>query len=1044
MAVDIKLIVITVIIILIHSFAPVLSENAQPVDFESWSKKAIEWGTNHMNSLKWSGYCMNFVACAFQQSVNGYAGGDADDMAKKLSLFGRDLNPYVLDSTPGGWDIIPKGAIVFFDATPANEYGHVGIHIGKGWIIHAFGRVMKTQISAATSLKENGKLVVGSYMGWAYPPETWRPATQSNSNSNSVTLTLFVHEGDRNGPVIPGVDVKVSDESSNIFKGTTNSNGYVTIKGIPGTWSFTASAEGYETEIWNQQIAETDTKDAFLQKSLGGINFTSIRLNYISVSEDNSSNLNFDYIFKAQKAEGTNPGIDFNDSTSINLNAFMTGLIVPDDKLWVNLDPDEPDRIIDEQLRESDVGRIMLEADFQMKKDFGKYENPCANELGKAYWDLLDKKEDALVQQCMDKFPNEIYDIKNIHFTSSNSHWIVPDKLFAYTIGYEIYIINATLTINSRTELLSSHLSIEDQDPTRLSDGCLEELNRSLKEYVEYETEIEDEMIMPYVIEDVNHGEKYEELRGVYVALALAKWYNSKFNNTYMDVLRDRPDFSNSTALKSLRPWSANQIWERYAESYKNFDVYICLNNTSIETPTGVRWLNTTKSMGGVDFGGIFDHLIEINGIPSDIHNQIAGAISNGSISGEEYMLFGRRKNNIGQRPSLTSSSSVDAGMHSSEASEAPAPKAIAEQEPIVENTKSWQKTFGGNKDETPNSIKQTSDGGFIIAGETSSYGAGDSDIWLLKTDSAGNKLWDRTFGGSEYDEASSIQQTRDEGYIVGGSTSVDGAYHACMIKTDSSGNKEWDKIFVEANQANSVQETSDGGYIIAGLSYGWGWLIRTDSSGIKLWENKFNKARFGSVLTSIQQASDGGYIFSGVDYDNGLLLIKTDAQGDIEWNKTFGGASEWWRSESRPEIQLTNDNGYIIAFSKLEDKIENKILNSAWLIKLDSSGNLAWDKVFKIEGSTFSRASSVQQTNDGGYILAGWIEPPGSNSSSAWLIKTDSSGNEEWDKILNEAKEAYSVQQTDDGGYIITGDTWSSESGNDFWLAKTDAQGNL
>ena len=105
----------------------------------------------------------------------------------------------------------------------------------------------------------------------------------------------------------------------------------------------------------------------------------------------------------------------------------MTGLAVSDDKFWVNLAPWEPDRIIDEQLGQSDVGRIMLEADFQMKKDFSNYMNPCANETGKAQWNLLDKKRRALVQKCMEKFPGEIKDIDNVWFRAVTAHWIVPD-----------------------------------------------------------------------------------------------------------------------------------------------------------------------------------------------------------------------------------------------------------------------------------------------------------------------------------------------------------------------------------------------------------------------------------------------------------------------------------------------------------------------------------------------------------------------------------------------------------------------------------------
>ena len=156
---------------------------------------------------------------------------------------------------------------------------------------------------------------------------------------------------------------------------------------------------------------------------------------------------------------------------------------------------------------------------------------------------------------------------------------------------------------------------------------------------------------------------------------------------------------------------------------------------------------------------------------------------------------------------------------------------------PVV---KEWSKTFGGSGWDEANSVQQTSDGGYIIAGRTNSYGAGSKDAWLIKTDSSGKEEWSKTFGGSDYDGANSVQQTSDGGYIIAGYTGSYGAgdYDAWLIKTDSSGKEEWSKTFGDPrwdrdDEAHSIQQTSDGGYIIAGRteSYGAGdydaWLIK-------------------------------------------------------------------------------------------------------------------------------------------------------------------------------------------------------------------------
>jgi len=350
--------------------------------------------------------------------------------------------------------------------------------------------------------------------------------------------------------------------------------------------------------------------------------------------------VNFDIILKAQKANGASLGIDPINSTLIGTTAFITGLAIPNEKFWVNLMPWEPDRIIDEELSQSEVGRIMLEADLQMKKDVCNYCNPCANETGKAYWDLFESKREELAQQCMNKYPGEIRNTDNVYFRPVITHWIIPDKVYAYTNDTEIYIINYTLTINSESDIDHSTFELYNQDVGDLSRGCFEELNRSAKEFSQYTKELDDSMILPYVIWDVNNEARYEDLRNVFVALALAQWYKSKITSD-MDIFRDIYS-SDYTVSDALQPWSFQEIWEDYIYSYENGE-YICWENTTTKTATGTRTKCNPRSRGGVTFRNINSKIIEIDGIPPEVRDRVNSAVLEGLVDEEDEVLFGNR-----------------------------------------------------------------------------------------------------------------------------------------------------------------------------------------------------------------------------------------------------------------------------------------------------------------------------------------------------------------------------------------------------------------
>ena len=289
-----------------------------------------------------------------------------------------------------------------------------------------------------------------------------------------------------------------------------------------------------------------------------------------------------------------------------------------------------------------------------------------------------------------------------------------------------------------------------------------------------------------------------------------------------------------------------------------------------------------------------------------------------------------------------------------------------------------WSKTYGGTGSDKASMVQQTSDGGYIVAGKTDSFGAGKLDMWVLKLDVSGNIEWQKTYGGAEDDEASSVQQTADGGYIVAGYTSSfgPGKKDAWVLKLDKDGSVEWQRTYggSEDDEAFSIQQAADGGYIVAGYTSSFGagkkdvWILKLDKDGGVMWQKAYGGGGDDAAY-SVQTTSEGGSILAGSTDSFGkgkkdMWVLKLDEGGNVVWQKTYGNTGD----DEAYSIQPTSDGGYILTgwTSSFSTKVK------PWILTLDGDGTVEQQIILGLSGTGEDRIYSIRETLDGGYILAG------------------------------------------------------------------------
>lgn len=366
----------------------------------------------------------------------------------------------------------------------------------------------------------------------------------------------------------------------------------------------------------------------------------------------------------------------------------------------------------------------------------------------------------------------------------------------------------------------------------------------------------------------------------------------------------------------------------------------------------------------------------------------------------------------------------------------------------------SFSKEYGGPYDEDGRWMEQLPDSGFILTGMTNTYSNGQADVWLVRTDANGNELWNKSFGGTLYDFGNMVKPTKDGGFIIAGFTGSygSGGNDGWLIKTNANGITTWSKTFGDSGiqELEAVIQTSDSGYAAIGINYTAGtqyydmYLVRTNSNGDSLWTKNIGGGSF-EIGNSIQQTADGGFIIGGQTYSYGNLdgdfyMVKTDANGNVQWQKTYANNG----LQEGHYVQIATGGGYVILGDA--DSLSNGLGDTdIWLIRTDSNGDTLWTQTYG--GTKKDGGKTVENTSDGGFVIAGITRSFNLINPNFFLVKTNGTGNIEWTNYTYGSAyhdHAYRGIETSDGGYAEFGYFRNASNYQNFALVKLSPGGGV
>jgi hypothetical protein len=422
-----------------------------------------------------------------------------------------------------------------------------------------------------------------------------------------------------------------------------------------------------------------------------------------------------------------------------------------------------------------------------------------------------------------------------------------------------------------------------------------------------------------------------------------------------------------------------------------------------------------------------------------------------------------------------------------------------------------WQRSYGAAGPDQLRKILETP-GGYLMAGfsdgstnsSKTNAGFGGLDYWVVRTDTNGTRLWDKSFGGTSVEFLRDADQTTDGGFILGGNSNSgesgnkssmlqgNGTFNLgdfWVVRLDAAGEKLWDRSFGGTNDdvLFAVRETSDGGYILGGFSlsqasgnkastnYGLHdfWVVRLNSTGDKLWDHTFGGTN-SDILYDLQETADGGYVLGGVSASGisgnktnasfggeDMWLLKLDSNGNKLWETSFGGTA----NDGMYALQQLKDGGYLLGGYSLSTNSGNKASTNHgvadfWIVRVDGSGNKVWDRAYG--GSNDDQLFTLKQMDDGGFVVGGYslsrndgnkltdnFGPMGlGDTGDFWLIRLKSNGDRRWEAAYGgtATDRMEAIEIASDGGLLLGGDTESPISGNkttahsgqqDFWVVK-------